>query len=294
MAAPVLAHYHRQPSALAYMARALLPSATRQASEPLPPVAATWSGVRLATRHQETFRKATGLDGLSVLYPHVLGFRLQMAVLTSRAFPLPIWNALQVRNRLTLHRPLAPQASYDFEARVAAQRPTEKGLEVDLVTRLMRDGACDWESSITYFYRGRPGADAAVAPPPSPDLSDAAVVARQQMPTTGRLAFARLTGDYNGIHFWDAYAHRFGFPAAFLHPQRVAALCMARLCRGGLAPPSAEAQRLDLWLKGPVFYAADTVLSATREEASIRFGIALAGEVRTAIAGLWRAGAADA
>lgn len=289
MAGHAIAHYRRRPSAVAYMARAFLPSANWPPGAPLPPIAASWSGVRLSGRHEDAFRRATGLDGHSVLYPHALGFRLQMAVLTSRTFPLPVWNALQIRNRLTLHHPLDLRASYMFATRIGDQRPVRKGLEVDLVTRLSQGETCDWESVVTYFYRMPVRGGTAIAPPAAPDLSDAPVVGHLRVPAAGRVAFSVLTGDYNGIHLWDAYARRFGFPAAFPHPQRVVGIAMARLRAAHLAPPAAEAQSLDLWLKGPVFYGAPAMLSAAADGASTRFGIALDGEQRTAIAGLWRA-----
>lgn len=293
MAGHEVMHYRRKPSALAYMARAFLPSPGCRPGAPFPNVTAAWNAVDLPGRQEDAFRRATGLDGRSVLYPHVLGFRLQMAVLTSRAFPLPIWSALQIRNRLILHRPLDRSAGYAFETQVGGQRPVEKGLEVDLVTRLTRGETCDWESVVTYFYRGRFEAGKPTSPPAAPDLSDATLIERLRIPATGRLAFAALTGDYNGIHLWDAYARRFGFPAAFPHPQRVVGVAMARLAAAGLAPAVAAAQTLDLWLKGPVFYGAAAVLSAAPAGASTRFGVSLEGEARTAIAGLWREGAPE-
>jgi hypothetical protein len=64
-------------------------------------------------------------------------------------------------------------------------------------------------------------------------------------------------------------------------------LCLARL-RG----PQSDAQTLDLWIKGPVFYGAEVVLSAVNGDGGLQFGLALAGDPRTAIAGAWR-GASD-
>ncbi len=96
----------------------------------------------------------------------------------------------------------------------------EKGIEVDCHARLMRASRCDWESTITYYYRGWFGGETASAPAPAaPDLSDAGVVDRLRMPVGGGWAFGKLTGDYNGIHNWDAYARRFGFRSALMHPQ---------------------------------------------------------------------------
>ena len=108
------------------------------------------------------------------------------------------------------------------------------------------------------------------------------------MPAGGGWAFGKLTGDYNGIHSWNWYARRLGFPKAFAHPQRVAAMCQSRL-----AGPSTEAQTLDLWIKGPVFYGANVGLNAVAGEEGLRFGLSLQGDARSALMGHWRAGAAS-
>jgi len=137
-------------------------------------------------------------------------------------------------------------------------------------------------------YRGRFGAsDDPAQPAAPPDLRDAAVEERFRMPPGGGWAFGSLTGDYNGIHCWPWYARRFGFRAAFLHPQRVAGLCMARL-----AGPRTEAQTLELWLKGPVFYCEEVALSTTAREGAVQFGLALAGDSRMALLGSWHGAAA--
>jgi len=115
----------------------------------------------------------------------------------------------------------------------------------------------------------------------------AAVVERLRTPRAGGWAFGRLARDYNGIHCWPGYARRFGFRTAFLHPQRIAGLCMARL-----DGPRSEAQTLELWLKGPVCYGEEAALSANARDGAAEFGVALAGESRMAPLGSWQGAAA--
>jgi hypothetical protein len=280
-------HHRAAPSALRFMTRALTPSRGLPADGTFPAIPQVWTGMRMEARHLEVFREATGLQdggGASVLYPHVLGFRLQMALLTHRAFPLSIWNALQVRNQLVLHRPLASGALFDLETRVDSHRLVEKGVEVDIGSRLCQGSECIWEGTVTYFYRGRFG-HAPVEPSVSnsPDLARALEVNRFEMPRRGGLRFARLTGDYNGIHYWRWYARRLGFAASFLHPQRTAGICMSHL-----EGPRSESQRLDLWIKGPVFYGGGVTLRAEQNESGVCFGLLVAGDPRFAIRGHWR------
>jgi len=95
--------FSSQPPALRYMAQAFRPSPG-------------WSAARYARLLSNLARR------LSVLLPHVSGFRLLMVLLTHAAWQLPIWGALQVHNRLLLHRPLAVGEGYELQTRPLAWR----------------------------------------------------------------------------------------------------------------------------------------------------------------------------
>lgn len=283
----ILEHHDQGPSATAFMARALLPSPGLPKDGSFPRIVQRWTGLRIELGHLTAFREATGLgnkDGISVLYPHVLGFRLHMALVTHPAFPLPIWNALQIRNRLVRHRDFGPGETLELETRTGAHRLVEKGVEVDLDSRLTRGSHCCRESRITYFYRGGFGAGGTeTRAAAAPDLSRSSVMERFQVPRSGGWGFGKLTGDYNGIHWSSWYARRYGFRSALLHPQRAAGMCMARL-RG----PESQAQALDLWIKGPVFYGARVVLKSAGVTDGIQFGLSLEGDPRSALLGRWQ------
>jgi len=103
------------------------------------------------------------------------------------------------------------------------------------------------------------------------------------MPRSGGWRFGGLSGDYNGIHYWPWYARRLGFHTAFLHPQRVAGMCMVRL-----HGPESSTQTLQLWIKGPVFYGAKVVLNAARIDQGVGFGLSLDGDHRVALIGRWQ------
>ncbi len=268
------------------MARAFLPSPGLPGEGGFPRIVQRWSGIRIDPNHLAAFRSATGLENeesISVLYPHVLGFRLQMALVTHPAFPLPIWSALQIRNRLRRHRRIDAHATLELETSTGTHRLVEKGVEVDVASLLTQGSDCCWESEITYFYRGRFGAGATEVPSAAaPDLSRAPEVARFQMPRSGGWRFGGLTGDYNGIHWWPWYARRLGFRTAFPHAQRVAGMCLARL-RG----PQSDTQTLELWIKGPLFYGSTVALKAATNDQSVEFALSLDGDQRAALLGRW-------
>ena len=251
------------------MARAVLPSAAKRRPLAAPELVLRWRGVPAAP----------GVIG-PFLHFHVVGFRLQMALLTHPAFPVPIWRMLQVRNRLVQHRSPASLSSVDLELRLAALRVLEKGFEADLHLSVIESASLAWESVTTFYARGRFGAATALAVP-SPSEPAGAPVAEWTMPRHGALGFARLTGDYNGLHFSHAYARRMGFASAFLHPQRVLDACLKRL------RPRAP-RVLEAWLKGPVPYGARVRLLAADEGGACRFGLWTEVDPRPAILGIMR------
>lgn len=269
------------------MVRALLtPRRPGLGAQP-PMLGAAWRGHWVDGAAAEDYFRLTGLEGHPVwplLYPQMAAFRLQMAVLTHRSFPLPIWNALQIRNHFVLHGLFDRSAQLDFESRVGAQRIVEKGVEIDLRTTASAPEGLEWECTNTFYYRGRFGAPGEAAPATTAPRVDAPVAERWSLPEGGRLRCAHLTGDYNPLHLADGYARRFGFRGAFLHPQRVIGQCLARLPR----PMAALPLQLEVWLKGPLAYGAAVELRVADARDTLAFALHLVGDARPAIVGRLR------
>jgi acyl dehydratase len=277
---------HRRPSTVGNMARALYPSAGLAKAGRFPSIIVTWRQHQIDRRRLDTFLGLTGLGAgghVPLLFPHVVSFPLQMTILTHPMFPLPIWGALQIRNHLLQHRRIAAGEALDLETRVAGQRLLEKGAEVDLYSTLRSGPEVVWESLNTFYYRGRFGPAGEASPLARSPEGVGEVCARWRMPSgTGR-RFASLTGDYNGIHLWSPYARLFGFRGAFLHPQRSLGLCMARVA----GREDSERQRLDAWLKGPVYYGSAVTLRAAVSESDSVFALFADGDERPRIVGRW-------
>jgi len=288
--------YTSAPSALAYMLQAFRPSPGWRSERGCPDMRLTWRNYRVDPAAAAQLAAICGLDGagastrVAILFPQVTGFRLIMAMLTHASWPLPIWNALQVRNRITLHGPLRADEQYGLEVRPSGWRVLAKGLEIDLHTILIHEGQLRWESVVTFYYRGRYGdatesGDSRSAPANSPAVdmeNPSAEIVRWNVGDGHRRAFAKLTGDYNGLHQWDAYARRMGFPAAFPHPQRVLGQALAHLPNADHAPLT-----LDLWIKGPVFFGRGLLLRhwPATGGAARTFEVWLQGESRPALVG---------
>jgi hypothetical protein len=280
--------FHRRPSITACILRGLHRTPGLREAGGFPPLRARWIRHRIDRRHLAEFLRVTGLAsdrGVPLLYPHVFGFPLQMAILTHPAFPIPLWRALQIRNHLLRRRPIGGDAVLDLETAVAGQRILDKGAEVDLHTTVRAGEELLWESLTTIYYRGRFG-EAGVASPLSraPEVGGE-LLARWRTSSGAGWRFGRLTGDYNGVHWSRRYARMFGFRRDFQHPQLVLGQCMARL----RAFDPARGERLDAWLKGPVYYDSDASLRATMEPDGVAFALNVQGEDRPAIVGRYRA-----
>ena len=196
---------------------------------------------------------------------------------------MPIWGVLQTRNHLVQHRPITVDDTLDFEARVTEGRAVPKGAEFDLRTTVQVKGELAWESVVTFFTRGRFG-----EPRPASHFARSPAVPATQscgaewtMRNADHVQFGRFTGDYNGIHLWDAYARRFGFRRALYHPPRVLGECLAHLSQGegGMRP-----RRLDAWLKGPVPHGAHVRMGVARGADGTTFAL-YADENRPCIVG---------
>lgn len=271
-----------------FMARALLPKRRRAG---LPDFALRLAPARAPLSGLESYLRLTGLSGsgtLPLAWPQVWGFRLHMALLTDPAFPLPIWSALQVRVRMRQLAPLPAGTRYALAVQAGGMRRFEKGTEVDLECTL-RDtfGGLAWESATTFYWRGRGRTPGAAAPreAASPAVEYAAADVWPS-PRGGGWSFGALTGDYNPLHWSDAYARAFGFTRAFNHPGRIAGQCLARLGLDAGAPR----QALELWIKGPVYYGSTLALRRAADGNARLFALHVDGEQRPALVGRWLPG----
>jgi len=287
----VAIEFDRPPSALAYMLSGARPSHRRVPIDEFG-AAARWHGHRVDPETLADFLVVTGLPGgpyLPLLYPHVFGFRLAMVILTRPTSPFPIWNVLQTRNHLLQHRPIAVTDPLDFETRVSATRHLDRGAELDLHTAVRAGGALAWESLVTFYFRGRAGAPGPASPLAAAPAADGHEVAAWSMRDGQHWQFGAFTGDYNGIHMWNWYARRFGFPRALYHPARVLGECLTRL--PALDPH--QPRRLDVWLRGPVGHGARVRLHAHSAAGATRFAL-YAADPRPSLVGRWSTAPAPA
>jgi hypothetical protein len=137
---------------------------------------------------------------------------------------------------------------------------------------------------LTFFARGRFGDPHPAAPLARAPTEFGSPVADWVMRDADHWRFGGFTGDYNGIHMWDWYAHRLGFRRALYHPPRVLGECLARLAPPARVEDGCGRLRLDAWLKGPVSHGATVRMHASTTATASTFAL-FAGEDRPCIVG---------
>lgn len=206
-------------------------------------------------------------DELPPTYPHMLGFPLQMKLMTDRDFPFPPIGTVHVANRISVLRPL--RVTDKLELRVYAQnlRPHRKGLRFDLVTESHVDGELAWHEVSTYLRRGGAGAaaqaegDLRTAEQGEGHLQPAETrepSAVWQVAEDAGRRYAEVSGDANPIHLHALTAKLFGFPRAIAHGMWTKARCLALL--EGRLP---DAYTVDVTFAKPVLLPSEVAFSTS-------------------------------
>jgi acyl dehydratase len=116
-------------------------------------------------------------DRLPLLYPQLLGFGLQLKIMTDSSFPFPPLGLVHVANEVTVTRPMPLGARLDVAVHPGAVRAHPRGRLVDLVTVVHCDGEPTWTGTSSYLRRERSGGGSAREPesPSAATASPAAV-----------------------------------------------------------------------------------------------------------------------
>jgi acyl dehydratase len=219
-------------------------------------------------------------DELPVTYPHVLGFPLQVRLMTGPGFPFPLPGLVHVANRISRTRPLAVGEPLSLHVELADLRPHERGRQFDVVTTAAVDGEEVWVDVSTYLRRegpstggreeggrggggrgedGREESGRAGAPEPT---------AVWRVPgDTGR-RYAAVSGDRNPIHLHALAARAFGFPRAIAHGMWSKARCAAAF--EGRLPDAFE---VDVRFRAPIGLPGRVGFSASPTGGGWRFAL---------------------
>jgi hypothetical protein len=219
------------------------------------------TAVDVSLRHLTAYNAVCGFalrDALPLTYPHVLGFPLQMKLMTGSGFPFPLPGLVHIANRITQSRPLTLDEQLEITVSARDLKPHPQGVQVDVVTSV--SGV--WEGVSTYLRRtggGSSGGEEPRRPVGSAVWRVPADIGRR---------YAAVSGDRNPIHLYPLSAKLFGFKRAIAHGMWTKARCVAAL--EGRLP---EAVTVDVRFKKPLLIPSRVEFSAVEVSGGWEFGV---------------------
>lgn len=244
------------PSLTGLYARALrgsLPIVGGRRSQTLPDTTLQIESTALEREHVVAYEHVCGFrvdDVVPWTYPHMLGFPLQMVLMTAPGFPFAAMGLVHIENTIVSHAPL--RAGEPVGVRAWAQNLSQhpRGRSVDLCVEVTAEGQVAWESTSTYLHResggdkGEPTARSEQAP-----KDPAAPVTIWRIPADAGRRYAAVSGDRNPIHMHPLSARLLGMPTAIAHGMWTLARCLATL---EAEVPRERAVEIDAQFKLPV------------------------------------------
>ena len=235
------------------------------------------------------YRRVCGIDdatGLPPLYPQVLAYPLQLALVTDPSFPFAAMGLVHLENRIRVLRPLATRGPLAVQVWSDALAAHDKGWTFDIELRVADADGPLWEGRARALSRAPAGATAAAPRRPTTareaDVPPMDRVTTWPAPATIGRRYARASGDWNPIHLSAFSARLFGFPRAIAHGLWHKARALAALH----AHLPAAAVQIDVRFQRPVLLPATLHLLASAPGSEGRF--ALQGDDGTPhLAGRW-------
>ena len=247
----------------------------------------------------EAYRAVCGgnhSEFLPVAYPHVLATPVQLALLSSKAFPVRLMGLVHLRNHIEQVRPLRIDETGQIRTWLEGRHDTDRGQEFDVRTELTVDGRPVWSETCVFMARrlerdtsrpfgarisageGVPAPDAeSVAPPGLDGIRKVNLTADKGI----GWRYARASSDYNPIHLADFGARMFGFNQAIAHGMWSVARSLSAMPEGTFDHPC----RVDVVFKRPVSIPAPLTLETWHTEAGDGFALKGAGKGKVHLAG---------
>ncbi|PLC44029.1 hypothetical protein C0Q88_04815 [Ralstonia pickettii] len=217
------------PGALAW--RALLSQRKGRRGGPLPRHTLVRQEVPLDAEHIAQYAAVCGFSpahGVPMTYPHLLGFPLQLMLMTESAFPYPVIGLVHLCNTIRQHQRLQAGERVRVEVRPRRLFQHARGQAFAIETAIVKAGAVAWESLSTYLRVGVPSPQGAplIALPGAHNLSPDG---RWDVPADTGRRYAGVSGDWNPIHVSGIGAKLFGFAHPIAHGMWTKARALAAL-----------------------------------------------------------------
>lgn len=245
----------------------------------VPGVALTLDDVAVDRDRLAAYDRVCGFDVSDVLpatYPHALAFGMQLALMTSGAFPVPAIGLVHIANRIVVHRPIDAAERLSLKVWATPLYPHPRGRQFMVRTEARvgdahsGTGELVWEEASLNLRRG--ARDDSVEPPTGPpDASGLAPTATWRLPGDLGRRYGAAAGDLNPIHLHPLSAKLFGFDSAIAHGMWTLARCLAQLGAGGIR--SGDAYVVEAAFKRPIALPGTVRFAEARTADGIAFGV---------------------
>ncbi len=276
--------FNKKPSDLMTLLQAYRSRKSRFTSEnDIPEIHVIRSDLKIDTEHLKLFNSICGIDttlNLHIMYPFTLAYPYLMRILCRKEMPFSQFKILNIRNRITMFRQIKPDELFTIDCYNSAVRTVTNGLEFEFKAEIYSGIEKVWETTATYFNRGKFGtADPLYKTPRLDPAENPQIINQWFLDAENRFKFGRISGDTNGIHYSPLYAKMFGFKRDFSQPIRVTARCVSEL-------PDHKADKpgiLEFYMKGPVYYKSKLTLKNRKTDSSDRFDLYCEGNEKPCI-----------
>jgi len=301
MPSPYSLSFGSQPSILPSYARIVF--GRKQPVVPdgfhIPRLEADLKSYRPQRSRVEAYRAVCGgspSDFLPAAYPHVIATPIQLALLSSLAFPVRLMGLVHLRNHIEHYRPIHVDETLALRTHVDGRRDTDRGQEFDVHTTVFAEGKPAWSEVCVFMARrlerdtskpfgarisageGVPAPDAEAVQPPGPEA-----IVKQTLNADKGVGwrYARTSSDYNPIHLSDFGARMFGFNQAIAHGMWSMARSLSAMPAGTFDSPC----RVDVVFKRPVSIPAPLTLETWHTPNGDGFALKGAGKGKVHLAG---------
>ncbi len=158
MSSPYSLSFGSQPSILPSYARIVF--GRKQPIVPdglkIPRLEAELTAYRPSRSRVEAYRAVCGgppSDYLPPAYPHVIATPIQLALLSSLAFPVRLMGLVHLRNHIEHYRPIHVDETLALRTHVDGRRDTDRGQEFDVHTTVLADGKPAWYEVCVFMAR---------------------------------------------------------------------------------------------------------------------------------------------
>ncbi len=265
----------------------------------LPPLEAVLTHFKPQRERVEAYFEVCGgepSDTLPIAYPHVIATPVQLALMSSSAFPVRIMGLVHLRNHIEQRRPLHIDEAGRLRVWINGHRDTDRGQEFDVNTSVEVEGRPVWQETCVFMARrltrdttkrsaGRIAAGEGIPAPDAeavqPDAPDSVQTITFDADDGIGWRYARVAGDFNPIHLTRLGARMFGFNQPIAHGMWSMARCLAALDSGTFEAP----RRVDVVFKRPVTIPAPLTLETWHTQAGAGFALKGAGKGKMHVAG---------